>query len=229
MSWRGKGGEAAEATSVDSGLDDLFTRLSEQAEAGNHKKALKLCDDVLKVSPGDADAIACKVVALVELTRYDAAVECCAAAPQTVRDQLAFEHAYALYRSHDVDKALAVLEGEAAKDAGSFRVAQLRAQLLYRDGRAEESAKIYEELFTVRHGVTAIDGCEDSGTTTSLSTRSPRVPMPRTTLFFFSSPCWLSRHKLHEKERKKKKSQRRHRRGAITTPGDHRRAVQSTR
>ena len=153
MSWRGKaaaGGGAEE--SVDAGLDDLFTRLSEQVESGQHKKALKLCDDILKVSPGDADAIRCKVVALVELTRYDAAVEACDAAPADVRDDLAFEHAYSLYRSNDIDAALAVLEKNKA-DEGSFRVLQLRAQLLYRDGRAEESARIYEELFTVRRRV----------------------------------------------------------------------------
>lgn len=152
MSWRGKvaGGAAAAEGSVDAGLEDLFTRLSEQVDAGQHKKALKLCDDILRASPGDADAIACKVVALVELTRYDAAVECCAAAPPAVRDELAFEHAYSLYRSNDIEGALAVLEGTSGKEKGSFRATQLRAQLLYRDGRAEESARIYEELFTVR-------------------------------------------------------------------------------
>jgi tetratricopeptide (TPR) repeat protein len=175
MAWRGKADPAADGGGpVD--LEDLFTRLSEQVDAAQHKKALKLCDDLLKISPGDADAIACKVAALVELTRYDAAVECCTTAPPAVREVLAFEHAYALYRSNSIAGALAVLEGTCGKEKGSFRSQQLRAQLLYRDGRAEESAGIYEELFTVRARVRVY--LRVARLSTNEGTRARRRPPP---------------------------------------------------
>ena len=148
MSWRG-GGSVGDG-GVDEEIDKLFTRLAEHAEAGAHKKALKACDDILKVSPGDPDAIAAKAVALLELTRYDAAVDCIVNAPEDVRSGLTFEHAYTLYRSNDVDGALRVLEASGEAAGGELRLLQLRAQLLYRGGRAAESAAIYEELFKVR-------------------------------------------------------------------------------
>ena len=68
-SWRG-GKDAGGEPSVDAQLEDLFTKLSQAAEQGSHKRALKCADDVLKISPGDADAIRCRVTALIELQRF---------------------------------------------------------------------------------------------------------------------------------------------------------------
>jgi hypothetical protein len=55
MSWRGSkpAVAASAAPSVDAALEDLFTRLAEQTSSDqvNHKKALKLSDEILKLSP----------------------------------------------------------------------------------------------------------------------------------------------------------------------------------
>ena len=79
----------------------------------------------------------------------DQAIECVNTASPSLKAAMAFEHAYSLYRANKVSDAMAVLKGSEAS-ASSFRGLQLRAQLLYRDGQAEASAKIYEQLFTVR-------------------------------------------------------------------------------
>lgn len=69
MSWRGASTGGGEP-SVDAQLEELFTKLSECAEQGSHKRVLKCADDVLKISPGDADAVRCRVTALIELQRF---------------------------------------------------------------------------------------------------------------------------------------------------------------
>ena len=149
--------KAAAAESVDASLDDLFSRLRDATSRGAHKKALRISESILSLAPGDPDATRCAVVALSELARHDDAIQCVEDAPADVLGGLTFEWAYSMYRAGRVADALDVLdatEGDAdllEEDRGSAsRCAQLRAQLLYRDGRFEESARMYEKMFEVR-------------------------------------------------------------------------------
>ena len=138
---------------MDAQLEDLFTKLSQAVEQGLHKRALKCADDVLKISPGDADAIRCRVTALIELQRF---ADCAATiekdvADDALRKDLAFERAYALYKCGKVDESLRILQTETSQDEReSTRAMQLEAQLMYRAGRHDETATIYEALFRDR-------------------------------------------------------------------------------
>ena len=138
---------------MDAQLEDLFTKLSQAVEQGLHKRALKCADDVLKISPGDADAIRCRVTALIELQRF---ADCAATiekdvADDALRKDLAFERAYALYKCGKVDESLRILQTETSQDEReSTRAMQLEAQLMYRAGRHDEAATIYEALFRDR-------------------------------------------------------------------------------
>ena len=138
---------------MDAQLEDLFTKLSQAVEQGLHKRALKCADDVLKISPGDADAIRCRVTALIELQRF---ADCVATiekdvADDALRKDLAFERAYALYKCGKVDESLRILQTETSQDEReSTRAMQLEAQLMYRAGRHDETATIYEALFRDR-------------------------------------------------------------------------------
>jgi signal recognition particle subunit SRP72 len=149
MSWRGASTGGGEP-SVDAQLEELFTKLSECAEQGSHKRVLKCADDVLKISPGDADAVRCRVTALIELQRF---ADCAETIEKDVvdaelRKELAFERAYALYKCGKTDDALRVLQTETSEDEReSTRAVQLEAQLMYRAGRHEEAATMYETLF----------------------------------------------------------------------------------
>ena len=127
---------AASASDPDAALADLWARLSSATADRAHKKALKLADAILELLPGDLDATRCKVVALIELERHRDAVAACErhGAP----DDLAFERAYALYKSHDAPDALALLERVSSNPSRT----QLRAQLLHRAGRAAESGRV---------------------------------------------------------------------------------------
>ena len=146
------GGGGDDAAGPDAHLSDLFSRLHQSVEDHAHKRASKLCDEILKVSPGDVDASRAKVVALVESARYADAVAFLEQSDDAgLKASLAFEHAYALYRSHRLEEALAMVAASfgAAGDAApprEHRVAQLEAQLLYRLGRASEAADAYERV-----------------------------------------------------------------------------------
>jgi signal recognition particle subunit SRP72 len=145
-----RGGGGDDAAGPDAHLSDLFSRLHQSVEDHAHKRASKLCDEILKVSPGDADASRAKVVALVESARYADAVAFLEQMDDRggLRASLAFEHAYALYRSHRLEEALAMLASSSADAPREHRAAQLEAQLLYRLGRASEAAGAYETLLS---------------------------------------------------------------------------------
>ena len=151
----------ASASDPDAALADLWARLSSATADRAHKKALKLADAILELLPGDGDATRCKVVALIELERHRDAVAACErhGAP----DDLAFERAYALYKSHDAPDALALLERVSSNPSRT----QLRAQLLHRAGRAAESADAYADLFETR-GALAPDASARSAVATNL-------------------------------------------------------------
>ena len=144
------GGGGDDAAGPDAHLSDLFSRLHQSVEDHAHKRASKLCDEILKVSPGDADASRAKVVALVESARYADAVAFLEQMDDRggLRASLAFEHAYALYRSHRLEEALAMVASSSSDAPREHRAAQLEAQLLYRLGRASEAAGAYETLLS---------------------------------------------------------------------------------
>lgn len=179
--FKGARGAGAADAGPDGQLAELFARLQTAVDDQAHKKALKISESILEASPGDADATRCKVVALLELARYADAVACVSAAEPSLRADLAFEHAYALYKSHHLSDALALLEATSGGDDGpSFAATQLKAQLLYRAGRARESAEIYERLFAVRLDVRAFANREPIDPSTryirgSVDGRSPDV------------------------------------------------------
>jgi tetratricopeptide (TPR) repeat protein len=143
------GGGGDDAAGPDAHLSDLFSRLHQSVEDRAHKRASKLCDEILKVSPGDVDASRAKVVALVESARYADAVAFLERSDDAeLKASLAFEHAYALYRSHRLEEALAMVAPSGSSPAAprEHRVAQLEAQLLYRLGRPAEAADAYERV-----------------------------------------------------------------------------------
>lgn len=144
----------ADADGPDAQISDLFGRLASACEDQSHKRALKVCEDLLKLTPGDFDASHAKVVALIELGRYADTVAFLEEGDAQLRVKLSFELAYALYRSNRLTDALAKLDeigngdGDDDDESKKYAALQLKAQLLYRVGRSGESVSLYNDLFT---------------------------------------------------------------------------------
>ncbi|GLI69046.1 hypothetical protein VaNZ11_013588 [Volvox africanus] len=137
---------ASEATP----LEQAFYKLNTCIKNQQHKKALKACDEVLALAPGDEDALRCKVVAHMHLSEFDQAISLMRK-PALASQPLGFEKAYCLYRLGQIEEALTVaasaLSDPELDAAGASRLLQLQAQLEYRRGRTRDCIHTYDKLF----------------------------------------------------------------------------------
>jgi signal recognition particle subunit SRP72 len=131
---------------------------------------------VLALAPNDADALAAKAVAHLELGEFDAASACLSdpASPLSSDPAWALERAYCLYRCGLLREAAALLGGNSGNDASAAAAAaplpdtipadrasaamQLRAQLNYRLGLARACVADYEALLLQQAGAGAAAG-----------------------------------------------------------------------
>mmetsp|Transcript_20977 Transcript_20977/g.35805 ORF Transcript_20977/g.35805 Transcript_20977/m.35805 type:complete len:705 (-) Transcript_20977:159-2273(-) len=139
---------------ANSAVEALFEDLDKAAKAGQHKKALKIVEQLLVVDRTDEDAHRAKVAALMQLAEWQPALDAIKAA--NLNNVLVFEQAYCMYRMERLDEGLALLKplldyGANTPEAGSQEVVQpaleLAAQLHYRQGRSQECIQVYDRLF----------------------------------------------------------------------------------
>ncbi|KAI8463766.1 MAG: hypothetical protein J3K34DRAFT_526736 [Monoraphidium minutum] len=123
-------------------LASLFEKVDQFAEHGQHSKGLKVIEQILKLSPGDEDALRCKVVGLVNEGEFDEALK--VLGHKRLEGKMHFERAYALYRVGRLQDALKAA-GEVGDDMRSEAL-QLTAQLHYRLGNAAECVAAYDAL-----------------------------------------------------------------------------------
>ncbi|GFR40961.1 hypothetical protein Agub_g1625 [Astrephomene gubernaculifera] len=137
---------ASDATPLEQAFDKLNTCIKNQ----QHKKALKACDEILALAPGDEDALRCKVVAHMQLSEYKEALVLINKPPLAGLD-LGFEKAYCLYRLGQIDEALSVVSSQLRSPQLAPEAAppllQLQAQLQYRRGRTRDCINTYDTLF----------------------------------------------------------------------------------
>uniref|UniRef100_A0A453G647 Signal recognition particle subunit SRP72 n=1 Tax=Aegilops tauschii subsp. strangulata TaxID=200361 RepID=A0A453G647_AEGTS len=122
-------------------VEDLFTALHRHIEAGEFPQAVKVADQVLAASPGDEDAVRCKVVAHIKSDATDKALAAIRAAERLPID-LSYYKAYCYYRQNKLQEALDILNGQEETAA----VLQLESQIYYRLGRMNDCMSSYEKL-----------------------------------------------------------------------------------
>eukprot|EP00890_Picochlorum_soloecismus_P006406 jgi/Picsp_1/6767/NSC_04107-R2_signal recognition particle subunit srp72 len=129
---------------IDQVLNALFTKLHSQFDKRQLKRAIKTCDEILKISPGDLDAIASKVFALIDLGKIADAIDVISS-NKDLEDRFSFEHAYCLYREGRLEESLIHL----AKVPEERRADRLRleGQLRFRLEEYEKCIEVYSELF----------------------------------------------------------------------------------
>ncbi|KAI9024759.1 hypothetical protein DFJ74DRAFT_666201 [Hyaloraphidium curvatum] len=135
MSRRAKPAAAANPAEAVDPLPPLFDELLRAAQADDGDRVVRTADKILKVAPGDADALAAKLVALVRADKFGDAIALLGSFPKDLRAQAAFEEAYCLYRLNKHEEAMAVIDAStAAGDDGpaKLKMEQLRAQVAYK-------------------------------------------------------------------------------------------------
>jgi len=118
-------------------LDDFIQKGGENAL----QSAINTCDKILKIAPEDGDAITCKVVALLQLSKYEEALKYI----NTLKGSSNFdlERAYCLYRLRDFQKSLDILK---KLDHSLPQVLELEAQVYYRLDDYKKSSDNYKVL-----------------------------------------------------------------------------------
>ncbi|MCJ1246049.1 Signal recognition particle core component [Trapelia coarctata] len=121
----------------------LLSTLLKRSTIEDHEEVIKACNATLKQSKGNLEAQHAKVVALLKLDdRYDDALRMFEEGGEKLRTAARFEYAYALYKSGDLDQALAL-----AKHIDSDRGARhLEAQASYRAEDFAHAASLYKDL-----------------------------------------------------------------------------------
>ncbi|CAI5515336.1 unnamed protein product [Closterium sp. Naga37s-1] len=137
-------GKSASGRSAGSGegpaVEELFTKLEGHIRKSEFSRVVKTADEILAASPGDADALRCKAVALIQNGSVAEALKLMEA-PNAPPD-MAFEKAYCLYRLNRLSEALSLL-GSVERTADTL---QLEGQVLYRLGDSAACISRFEEL-----------------------------------------------------------------------------------
>ena len=120
-------------------MDHLVRALQESVESEEYGDVIARCDAYLKVNPdGDAEVLAVKCACLIHEKEFTAALAIAEASESWLCA------AYCLYRQRRLEEALVALGRIAAENDTSRH---LRAQVLYRLDKFDESATLYDALF----------------------------------------------------------------------------------
>ncbi|KAF7302807.1 SRP72 domain-containing protein [Mycena kentingensis (nom. inval.)] len=118
-------------------IQRLFKTLYAQIDGGHHPSAIKTCDKILRLAPGDDDATQTKLFLLLTTDQPRAALELI----DSAGGESQFERAYAMYSLQQREEARKALEGQEERGPK-----HLEAQLNYRDGAYQAALDIYNDL-----------------------------------------------------------------------------------
>eukprot|EP00250_Pteridium_aquilinum_P018954 c24238_g7_i1 orf=49-2124(-) len=131
--------------------EKLYASLDQYVQSNDYKQIVKISDQILALAPADADALLCKVVALIQDEKVDDALSTISAS-QNSDNLLNFYKAYCLYKKNHLHEAILALKG-LEKNEG---VLQLEAQILYRQGDFNACIASYQAL-SQKFGIDSIE------------------------------------------------------------------------
>ena len=139
---------AAKGQSQEPSIPRLFTELQLAGDDGEFETGLKIAEKILSLAPEDRDALHCKVVCLLQLSKFQEAVKLIDASSKKAGEkQFRFEKAYCLYRLEKYADSHHLLDSLLHKQPQTEpRVQELLAQVTYRLGRYGESKATYASI-----------------------------------------------------------------------------------
>lgn len=126
-------------------LPRLFTQLQAAGEDGNYSRGLKIAEKILTVTPDDPQALHCKIVCLIQLSKFQEAGKLIDTLGKKVDNPQTylFEKAYCLYRLEKYKESQHVLGKLPQSDP---HVRELQAQIFYRLEEYQEASTTYVSL-----------------------------------------------------------------------------------
>lgn len=125
-------------------ISSLYLELCKFEQNGEYERALKTCNKVLHSAPKDATAFHCKIVCLIQMTKFEEALKAVNGNPD-LSAGLYFEKAYCQYRLNVPEQALVTINS--APDLSTDgQLLELKAQVLYRLEKYEDSYGLYRDI-----------------------------------------------------------------------------------
>merc|ERR1712227_75910 len=120
----------------------LYAELNKLGQNNEYDRALKVANKILSQVATDACAFHCKIVCLIQLSKFEDALTTMRKQPQ-MSSTLQFEQAYCEYRLNRCNEALKTLKAVANPDE---RMKELLGQVLYRLEDYGECLSVYRDL-----------------------------------------------------------------------------------
>ena len=129
-------------------LARLFSQLQAAGEDGEYERGLKTVEKILALVPGDPDALHCKIVCLVQTSKFAEALKLIdslsrKSGAKEGSPPLLFEKAYCLYRLERYEESRKTLENLPRDEE---RVRELSAQIAYRLEDYGAASSVYSTL-----------------------------------------------------------------------------------
>ncbi|KEQ94738.1 hypothetical protein AUEXF2481DRAFT_40685 [Aureobasidium subglaciale EXF-2481] len=122
-----------------------------QASMTDHEQVLSACEATLSQSKNDVQAQQVKIVALLNLDRFQDAVATVEAGGEEIKRTARLEYAYALYKNGQAAKAAEVARQDGSESDRGLR--HVEAQASYRHQDFERASELYRNLSAQRGAV----------------------------------------------------------------------------
>ncbi|XP_039283174.1 signal recognition particle subunit SRP72 isoform X1 [Nilaparvata lugens] len=120
----------------------LYAELNKFCQNGDYERALKSAHKVLHHYQDEEKAFHCKIVCLIQLSRFQDALQAFSKQPKFAESMI-FEKAYCQYRLNNTLDALKTVE---SCNEVTLKIKELKAQILYRLERYEECFDVYRDV-----------------------------------------------------------------------------------
>ncbi|ALC47189.1 Srp72 [Drosophila busckii] len=187
-----------------------YSDVNKFASNQEYDKAVKAVNRILGVAPDDQTALHCKVVCLMQLSKFDEAHKFIE--KNRMNGTLIFEKAYCEYRLNKQLQALKTID-EAGMQPLPDKLKELRTQVLYRLEKYEECLEAYKDIIK-----NSSDEYEDERRTNLSAVAAnlaldpnkdvPDVPEDTYEQYFNSACIQSNRQKFVEAERKLRSSEK---------------------
>ena len=135
----------AEVVNKEEQIPRLYTRLQRAVDDEDDLKVLDAAQKILDLSPTEEEAVLCKLVSLIHLSKFSAALSFVKERAKKANSpsQYHFEEAYCLYRQEKYEESLKVLS---RLPQGESRVRELQAQIAYKAEKYHKAHSTFKGL-----------------------------------------------------------------------------------